>query len=285
MSDQVSFLRASSFTLDAFADIVTRSFEAYAYDISMTAALISWRACVDSIDLYHSLVMLVGDEPAGMAVLGLRRERAWCGGFGVMVPFRGRGLSHQLTAALLDQARQAGAREFSLEVLTRNHPAITTYARAGFEVRRDLLILEWHREPDTTIPQPDSTIIAVPCDQLLEHFAALHPLPAAWQRDLPGLLVRGPMDGLAILEHYVPVAYVLFRTVENGMTHVMDVGARDSAHIAPLLHAVQARNEQISVVNEPAESPFIPAFLAAGFTEADRQHEMVIALPPLAAED
>src|SRR5437868_13630547 len=154
MSDQLSFLSASSFTLDAFADIVTRSFEAYAYDISMTAALISRRACVDSVDLYRSLVMLVGDEPAGMAVLGLRRDRAWCGGFGVMLPFRGRGLSHQLTAALLDQARQAGAREFSLEVLTHNQPAITTYARAGLEVRRDLLVLEWRREPDTTIPEP-----------------------------------------------------------------------------------------------------------------------------------
>ena len=151
-------------------------------------------------------------------------------------------------------------------------------------MRRDLLVLEWRREPDTTIPEPDPTIIAVPCDQLLEHFAALHPLPAAWQRDLPGLLVRETMDSLAILEDDVPVAYVLFRMVENGMTHLADVGARDSAHIPPLLHAVQVRSEQILIFNEPADSPFIPAFLGAGFTETDRQHEMVIELPPPAQD-
>jgi GNAT superfamily N-acetyltransferase len=158
MTDQPRFLPASSFTLDALADIFTRSFEEYFYRGTTTAEILAQRVRVEQIDLRRSLVMLLGDEPAGQALIALRGDRAWCGGFGVMLSLRGRGLSHQLAAAMLEQARQSGARRFSLEALTRNERAIKTYTRVGLRTRRDLQILEWRKpveEPRTTQRVPD----------------------------------------------------------------------------------------------------------------------------------
>jgi GNAT superfamily N-acetyltransferase len=224
MPDEPRFAPASSFALDTLAEIFTRSFEAYFYPGAITAALLAAHVRIESLDLHRSLVMLVGDQPAGIALLALRGERAWCGGFGVTLPLRGRGLAHPLAAALIDQARQAGARSLSLEVLTRNERAIKTYLRAGFQARRDLRIFEWRRPDDgsgtggrgladteiggqgdsgrrlSTSPTHPLALSELAPATLLEHFAALHPAPAAWQRDLPALLVRGSARGLALVE-------------------------------------------------------------------------------------
>ena len=104
-----TFLPASAFSLEALGDIFTRSFENYFYPGTMTAAMLAARVRIEQLDLYRSLVMHLGDEVAGIALLGLRSDRAWCGGFGVVLPLRGRGLARELVTAMLEQARQAGA--------------------------------------------------------------------------------------------------------------------------------------------------------------------------------
>src|SRR5438874_5485401 len=108
MTDEPRFLPASSFALDALADILTRSFEEYFYTSNTSAEDLARRIRMENIDLCRSVVMLVGDQPAGMALMALRAYRGWCDGFGVTLPFRGLGLSRRLADALLDQARQAG---------------------------------------------------------------------------------------------------------------------------------------------------------------------------------
>jgi GNAT superfamily N-acetyltransferase len=281
MTDEIRFLPATSCTLDALADIFTRSFENYFYSGTVTAADLARRIRIENLDLHHSLVMMIGDAPAGQALLALRGERAWCGGFGVLLPFRGRGLAHQLAITLIDQARLAGAHTFGLEVLTRNTPAIRTYTRAGLRVQRDLLMLEW-RGPEGERAQgaaemPEGVALA-DSGQLLEHFRALHPVPAAWQRDLPALLVGRTPQALAVVGDRVPAAYVLFHTGADRSARVVDLGARRAEHVRLLLGVLQAGHTRIISVNEPADSPFVPAFLEAGFVELDRQHEMAIEL-------
>ncbi len=297
MSETPAFLPASAFSLDALGDIFTRSFENYFYPGTTTAAILATRARIEQLDLHRSLVLRLGDELAGIALLGLRGDRAWCGGFGVMLPFRGRGLSHELAAAMLDQARQASARGCGLEVLTRNQPAIKTYARAGFKPVRDLQVLEWRRpqeSPGSSVPAEDHKIVGQADTQLhqqadeqrqtplaqfhptalLAFFTALHPAPAAWQRDLPALLARGGMHGLARMDGERLRAYALLTPTPDSGARVEDIGADDVEQAAMLLAALQTRYARLISVNEPAESVLTPAFEAAGFIEADRQHEL-----------
>jgi RimJ/RimL family protein N-acetyltransferase len=295
MTDQPHFVPAASFALDALADIFTRSFENYFYPGTITAELLARRVRTENLDLHRSLVMRVGEAPAGQALIGLRGDRAWCGGFGVMLPLRGAGLARPLAAAMLDQARQAGVRTFSLEVLTRNERAIKAYSGAGLRARRDLLILEWRglQEPRTENREPegqnkeyrtknkrlfeDAAVVKVaePA-RLLERFAPLHLVPAAWQRDLPALLVQGGLQGLAISPGDATLAYVLYQAGTDGSARIADLGATEVAQAAALLAALQSRFTKLTTVNEPADSPLIAAFETAGFAEIDRQHELWI---------
>jgi GNAT superfamily N-acetyltransferase len=294
MTIQVTFASAATYTLDALGDIFTRSFEDYFYPGTTTAAILAARVRTEQIDLQRSLVMRVGADTGGIALLGLRGDRAWCGGFGVILPLRGRGLAHELAAAMLEQARQAGARGCGLEVLTRNQRAIKTYTRAGFHALRDLQVLEWnHPHP----PAADSigaenaraeqradaggqqAVLAYRSPAaLLAHFAALHLTPAAWQRDLPALLVRSGMLGAALMDGDQLRAYALLTPLPNGGARIEDLGATNVGQAAALLAALQARYTRLISVNEPANSALTPAFAAAGFAEADRQHELWIDL-------
>lgn len=280
MDQPIDFRPAAAFSLDSLGEIFTRSFEGYFYAATVTGAMLAGRVRAEQIDLARSLVLEVGGAPAGIALVALRAERAWCGGFGVAAALRGRGLAHQLAAAMLEQGRQAGAREFSLEVLIRNAPALRTYERAGMRARRDLRVLEWHR--DSAAAEVPALAGAAPADwaprQLLAHFDALHPVPAAWQRDLPALLARADMRGLALANGDRPQAYLLYSLDAEGRARVADLAAADAGQARALLAELQRRAQQIVSVNEPADSPATAAFDELGFAEADRQHELAIEL-------
>jgi GNAT superfamily N-acetyltransferase len=302
MPIQATFVSAASYTLEALGDIFTRSFEDYFYPGTTTAAVLAARVRTEQIDLHRSLVMRVGDDAAGIALLGLRGDRAWCGGFGVTMPFRGRGLAHGLAAAMLDQARQAGVRGCGLEVLTRNQRAIKTYTRAGFQRLRDLQVLEWRQAPELpeigahaegkavgqvgrTLRQQAETDLQATLVQstpaaLLAHFAALHTVPSAWQRDLPALLVRGGMSGLALMEGERLCAYALLTPLADNGARLEDVGADDIERAMKLLSALQGRYARLISVNEPADGLYTPAFASTGFAEIDRQHDLWIDLKP-----
>src|SRR5262245_39558349 len=78
MPSQVTFAPAAAYTLDTLGDIFTRSFENYFYPGTTTAAILAARVRTEQIDLQRSLVMRVSDDLAGIVLLALRGDRAWC---------------------------------------------------------------------------------------------------------------------------------------------------------------------------------------------------------------
>jgi hypothetical protein len=71
-------------------------------------------------------------------------------------------------------------------------------------------------------------------------------------------------------------AYALLTLTPDNGARVEDIGAHNVEQAAMLLAALQARYVRLVSVNEPTDSALTPAFEAAGFTEADRQHELWI---------
>lgn len=265
---------ASALSLDALADLFTRSFEAYFYPGITSAHTLARRVAAEQIDLMRSLVLRVDGEPAGVALLARRGERVWCGGFGVTMPHRGRGYSHVLAAAMVQEAREAGAAQLSLEVLTRNAAALRVYERAGMQIARRLLVVTWRPDEHWAAPAAPALEPADPTELVLDHYAALHPVPAAWQREPASLLALPELEGLALREHGVVVAYALLQGDEAA--RLQDVAARDEPTARRLIAALQARFSSIVSVNEPADSPLTPAFLRSGFVVADEQHELEV---------
>jgi GNAT superfamily N-acetyltransferase len=132
------FTPASTLSLASVADLCNRTFADYFYDAFISAAHMKMYVRVEQLDLARSPVLYVGDEPAGLATVGLRAERAYCKGFGIIPQFRGRGPAAPLCGEVIRQARLAGVRTLPLGVLQQNERAEKTYLHPGLHVWREL---------------------------------------------------------------------------------------------------------------------------------------------------
>jgi ribosomal protein S18 acetylase RimI-like enzyme len=282
----MSFIRygpASALSLDSVADLYTRTFADYYYAAHITADLMVMFQRVEQINLDFSPVQYVDDAAVGLATVGLRGTRACCKGFGVVVPFRGRGLAEPLSMEVIRQARLAGARTLQLGVLKHNERAVRTYLSTGYRVTRELLSFEWTRgavnEASTSADRiPSAFVIPGAANDVLQHFARLHPAQPSWGHDLPALR---EMDGLQALASYDGPrlnGYILYQPSGADAAQVQDVAA-DSVELgAALLRALQPRFSRLYRHNETADSAMLPAFAAAGFHETMQRYEMRLEL-------
>src|SRR4029078_1010251 len=129
---------STELTRRELAELFTAAYEDYYVPFQIDEARLAHMVDTFYLALDRSLVAWEGDTPVGLANLGLRGERTWLGGVGVVKTHRRSGIGEKLTRALLDGARKAGAREMVLEVITRNEPAIALYEKLGFRTIREL---------------------------------------------------------------------------------------------------------------------------------------------------
>jgi GNAT superfamily N-acetyltransferase len=274
---KLKFVSASSVSLEAFAAAFTSAFEGYPVPIKVDAVWVARRARYEQHDLLNSLVVFDGAEAVGMAVLAARGARGWCGGFGVVPRWRGRGLGRRLMSELVGRARGAGLRRLSLEVLAGNTAALRLYEQAGMRVTRDLLVLERPAEwagdskPRGRAPQE------APAAELLEHFSRLHAEPPAWQRE-PASLLAADLRGLYLGARSRPRAYALVKHTKEGDTFLSDLAAADARHARAMCAALGGLGCELKVQNEPERSPYVAPLLGRGFREVLRQHEMSMEL-------
>lgn len=273
------FVPASRFTLETLAALYTRTFEGYVMKAIITPAQLETFIRVEDLDLDLSPVLCVGAEMVGFATVGMRGSEAYCRGFGVTVPYRGKGLAHALCEEMIRQARNAGARTMTLGVLIENQGAVKTYLRAGFRPARELHSVAWRRAVTRLVSgdKEEATSFENVCEieprRALEHFAAFHPGRAVWNRALPSLKKMNDLQGRAIVKNDTVCAYVLFRTGESEM-EILDLGAARARDGVTLLCALQQDYPQIVCYNEPAESPMHAAFRASDFVVTYRRYEM-----------
>ncbi len=284
MRPDVRLVPASAFSLEVLADLNTRTFADYFYEVLVTPEEMSQFVRAEQLDLDRSPVLCVGDDLTGLALVGLRGSQAYCKGFGITAPFRGRGLAHALCLEMLNQARQAGARCLGLGVLRRNEAAVRTYRRAGLRVWRELLSFEW-ASSDGPFPcrhesrrDGRSSIQPIEPAQALKHFDVLHTVAPTWHRDQPTLRVLPDLKGIALWDGPEPHAYILYQETGAGAVEIQDVASTGAQQAGPLLATLQGAYAHIACSNEPAESPALAAFRGAGFRETWPRYEMTITL-------
>lgn len=273
-SDRLRFAPASSVSLEEYAEAFTAGFSGYPLPHVLDVPKLSRKIRTEQYDLEHSLIAYENDEHAGVAVLAIRGERGWCGGFGIVPRLRGRGVGRLLWEEFLKSARAAGVRKLSLEVLRENEAARRLYESAGMCVVRELLVLE--REAGASAPK-GCELKEAESKELLPHFARLHTVAPAWQRELSAALVARTR-GLRLGPCGMPRAYALLSEGVDGKTYFTDLAA-ESEEAARELSSGLARVEgALRVLNEPLQSPFVAPLLEHGFVETLRQYEMTIEL-------
>ena len=116
---------ADSLSIIELAELFNAGYEGYMVPFRVDAAQLANMIAAWHIDLSRSRVA----PGEGVALLGIRGERGWIGGLGVVPPARRHGIGRALMKAVLAEAPP----DVTLEVIEQNEPAIRLYKSLGFE--------------------------------------------------------------------------------------------------------------------------------------------------------
>lgn len=267
------FSNALGYTFEQLADMHNTSFSGYFMPVSMTPEQTAdfWRT--NQIDANRCVVMHDANNAfVGMARMGTRGTRGWCGGFGIVPESRGSGASKLLAGEMVRVARETGLSMLQLEVLTQNVRARKLYERAGFVVRRRLLGLEIATSalPAGAVP----SIERLALETALSRFQQA-PVQPCWSLE-PASLLAMNVEAFAVPDSArEPNILVVQRS--NGVTRIQAACIQSQLtenEFAALLRSIATDTTTLQVFNEPEESPLLERYMSLGFTEFFSQYEM-----------
>lgn len=245
----------------------------------------------NNIDLAHSIV--ARDEHAqiiGLAMMGIRGERGWCGDFGIVPNWRGRGISHRLMAAFMERARSLGLRSLQLDVNAKNAPAIKIYEGAGFRNSRTFLGMWASRDdlsPNDSPTPADVSRVPLHLSTLLPWYGDPFSPPPIWQRELPSLLaVEKTWAGIASREGQERAFLLCYAETEAAMLAIRYLGLDPAAEISGLRALLSAALATVPAATQVASIGYLEAprtlewLTALGFQEKSRYLEMFLDLRP-----
>lgn len=267
---------AADLTIDELAAAMNAAYQGYVVPFQVDADRMATHVASHDVRLDASPIWRAGDSVVALALVGLRGQRSWLGGFGITPEWRGKRLAGPFLDATLAAAAAAGARRMQLEVITTNTPAIRVYERAGFGITRELGV--YQRAAAGAAESPADVAPADPA-AILASRERLGGRSLAWQRESSILAPAAGMEALSSPPDD-PRAYVVWRPGPRGV-QIVDVGGTDAGAIVAVIeaHASACAGRPLTLLNEPLDSPVTEALLAAGWTETVRQLEMERNLP------
>jgi GNAT superfamily N-acetyltransferase len=134
-------LPASNYPVSDLAGLLNQGFEDYFIPIHFTNSAFLNILHKDDIDLSISRILLIDQEPCGIALIARRGALRTCrlAAMGIAKAARGKGAGSWLMKTLIVDARERGDEEMVLEVIEQNEPAVRVYRNHGFEPVRRLI--------------------------------------------------------------------------------------------------------------------------------------------------
>ena len=259
---------ASSFPTDELAGLFTAAYDGYVVPFRVDEAQLRFIVKTFDLELDASSVALRDRERVGLANIGIRGERGWVGGVGVVPSARRQGIGRALMEALHDEARSRGLRELRLEVIEKNEGAFELYRALGYELVRELELGVLEDE----LGGGDAREVAWE-----EAHAQIHALGhphEPWQREDETLAHYTDLRGLV-----ADRGAAVFRVTPDGRALLLQhAGSEDG--LRELLAAMRARGT-VALFNVPAGDAAVAALLALGGRITLRQRELALALAPV----
>lgn len=265
----LTFRPAAELELGRLAGLFTAAYEGYLVPFSIDERTLRFMVDAYDLDLNASRVALLDGVPVGLANVAVRGDRAWIGGIGVTPFGRRRGIGERLMRAVIDQARERGARVVQLEVIEGNAPALALYEKIGFEHVRHVDV--WILDADLEAPggAADTDV-----DAAHERIRSRRRADEPWQRDDGTLARLRPLEPpLRALGDYGGAAIV--RPTPMALS-VIQIGADEAA--ARVLMETLRREGSVNILNLPDDEPAAEAFRALGGRVAVRQRELALSL-------
>ena len=130
---------ASNYPLPDLVQFLNQGFESYFVPIQFDMVMFLNMLRKDGIDLTVSRVLLIEDQPSGIALIARRGWTSRLAAMGIAKERRGKGAGSWFMEQLIKEACQRGEREMWLEVIEQNEPAVKLYQKSGFQSVRRLI--------------------------------------------------------------------------------------------------------------------------------------------------
>lgn len=203
-------------------------------------------------------------------------------GTGTAKEYRGQGLAGKIFNFSLPYLKEAGIRQYLLEVLQNNHKAISVYEKIGFRITRELLcfrqtIADINKHSTTTSPA-EIKPLSIESIRRAQTFCDFNP---SWQNSMESI-ERGD-SGLRYLGAEIDGALVGFCVFDPATGDLAQIAVNpESRHqgiASRLLNEATYRmkTDFIKVLNVSSDNPTLPAFLEGkNITLASKQFEMLL---------
>lgn len=258
---------ASSLPRSELAALFTRAYEGYFVPVQVDEAALGFLERTFDLDLDASFVAFDEGSPVGLVNLGVRSNRGWIGGLGIVPEARRQGFGRALMEAVHEQARSRGIEEISLEVIEGNDAAFRLYENLGYELLRWVEIGSLEAAPGDAPADED-------CEAAHERIRAGRQASEPWQREDATLRHYSDLRGLTS-----ETGAAVYRATPDGRVVLMQfAGDQDAAReVVASLRALGP----VSVFNVPEDDPVASALRQLGGRIDLRQREMRLRLAPL----
>ena len=129
----------TDYTLPDLVELLNLSFENYLVPIQFNNSQFITMLRKDSIDLDSSRVLLIDEEPSGIALIARRGWTSRLAAMGIAQERRSKGAGSWFMDKLIQESRQRSDHEIVLEVIEQNEPAVQLYQKSGFQIMRRLI--------------------------------------------------------------------------------------------------------------------------------------------------
>ena len=203
-------------------------------------------------------------------------------GTGTLKEYRGMGLATRIFEYSIPYLKQAGIREYLLEVLQHNTGAVSVYRKLGFEVTREFNYFRANnKDVRNEVKSLDFpyTLQAVDVDEY-DLAAGFWDFRPSWQNSFESV-GRAPEEfvSLGVFTDGTLVGYGIFEPATGDLTQIaVDRQYRRRGVGSLLLHNLLVSNthDSVKVINTAVDCHSIDAFLSAkNIGPAGKQFEMV----------
>lgn len=274
--NSILLIPASHFTIDQLVAIYNQTRVDYMVPMPMNTARLEDYIRTYDVDLDHSLVATHDGDMLGVAMLGLRADRAWITRLGVIPDTRRRGTGLALMNGLLKQAENLKISFSMLEVIKNNVPAHQLFLKLGFYEVGELLVLR--RSP--TVPPPDPIVADA---RRLQRAEALDLVgrnrgTQPWTNQSESLFNAQDVSGLRLTLADGSEGWLVYQRQKFTLTRFAyktetgDPVTMAWAFLSHLHHQYPRLDTQLE--NIQVNDPHLPAFYQMGYIESFRRIEM-----------
>lgn len=178
--------------------ILADSFNESLTPFALPPEMFASRFISEGLSLEDSFVWLVNDNPAAIAIVTRRMDKARLAAFGVLPEYRSQGLAKQMLTPLFTSLKEKKLSSVMLEVMRENTRAIALYHALGFQVRRHLC--KYRGDPQSRLEIPSGDMESKSADDFLRTVWSAPDDDLPWLAN-PLQLLSIPCDILRDNEH------------------------------------------------------------------------------------